>query len=213
MNPGVYCVSGSITVVAGATLSGPSGKVQIVLGDQTITLTGNSILDFVDLEIYSNNGNLIVTGGGGSSPGGILRADRLRYFSTGTGTVDLAGGAELTSGNAYFYFHQGNIRWNGGTVLNLHGPPQGDTFGGLLIHKPWDNHTDVTLNGGSNINLTGTFMVPGSHVLINGDASFDLHSQIIGSTFTVAGTSLVNIFYEPSENYSPPNSPLIQLTK
>lgn len=213
MNPGVYCVSGSITVVGGATLSGPSGKVQIVLGDQSMTLSGKSLADFVDLEIYSNNGSLLVTGGNPANPGGALRADRLRFFSTGSGTVDLGGQAEITSGNAYFYLDQGNIRWNGGSVLNLHGPPQGDTFGGLLIHKPFDNHEDIILNGGSNIDLTGTFMVPGSHVRINGDANFDLHSQIIGSTFTVAGSAQVDIFYDPNENYSPPNSPVIQLTK
>jgi Flp pilus assembly protein TadG len=211
MNPGVYCVSGGI-IVAGGTLSGPGGRVQIVLGDPGIILSGNgSNLDFTDLEIYSNNGNITIAGAGSS--GGIVRAARLRYFSTGAGTVDLGGGAELTSGNAYFYFHRGNIRWNGNSILNLHGPPQGDPFGGLLFHKPWDNHEEVVLNGGSSINLTGTFMVPGSHVTINGNAAFELHSQIIGSTFTVAGSAQVDIFYDPSENYGPPNSPMIQLTK
>lgn len=210
MAPGVYCV-GSINIVGGGSLTGPSGSVQIVLTSGGITVTGGSSMNFADLEIYSANGNVTIAGAGNS--GGILHADRLRYFSTGTGTIDLGGGAELTSPNAYFYFQSGNIVWNGNSILTLHGPPQGDPYGGLLIHKPWDNHQEVLLNGGANIDLTGTFMVPGSPVRINGDANFDLHSQIVGSTFKVAGTSTVNIFYDPSENYSPPNSPMIQLTQ
>jgi hypothetical protein len=206
MDPGVYCFTGDIIVTSGASLTG-TGGVQIVLQDQDIILVGGGIMDFTDLEIYANNGSVTVTAGS------AFRADRLRYFSSGTGTVKVDGNAEITSGNAYFYLEQGDIIWNGQATVNLHGPAQGDTYGGLLVHKPWANATPLNLNGGSNINLTGTFMAPGSPVIYNGGTTFVLHSQIIGSTFTVNGQGQLDIFYDPNENYSPPNSPMIQLTK
>jgi len=207
MDPGIYCVSGS--VIISGPLNGPAtGRVQIVLQDQGITLTGSgATMDFSDLEIYGNNASVTLGGHSG------MYADRLRYFSTGTGTFNVQGNAELTSSDAYFYLDGGNIDWNGDALLTLHGPPQGDPFGGLLIHKPWDNTSSVVLNGGTNTNLTGTFMVPGSPVTINGSTAFELHSQIIGSEFNVSGSAGIDIFYDPSENYTLPNSPTIQLTK
>lgn len=207
MDPGVYCLTGGLTIVSGAILSGPAGKVQIVLQDQGIVVTAGGIMDFADLEIYSNNGGFTTTGGA------AVYADRLRYFSTGAGTVQVNGGTQLISNNAYFYLHQGDIILNGQATITLHGPPQGDPFGGLLVHKPYSNTIPLSLNGGSNINLTGTFMAPGSPVSYNGGNNFVLHSQIIGSTFSINGQAQLEIFYDPSENYSPPNSPLIQLTK
>lgn len=208
MNPGVYCFTGGLTLVSGAILSGSGGTVQMVFQDQGITVAANSTMDFTDLEIYSNNGGFTL-----ASAGSIVHADRLRYFSTGAGTVQVNGNAELISNNAYFYLHQGDIILNGNAIITLHGPPQGDTFGGLLVHKPFSNTLPLSLNGGSNINLTGTFMAPGSDVIYNGGSNFILHSQIIGSTFSINGQAQLEIYYDPSENYSPPNSPVIQLTK
>jgi len=204
MEPGVYCV-GSFSV--SGTLSAPNGKVQIVLQSGDITLTGGAVMNFADLEIYSTNAGVTMVGHSS------IQAARLRYFSTGGGLFTIVGNGELTSGDAYFYFQQGNIDWSGDATLNLHGPPQGDPFGGLLIHKPLGNTTSVLLNGGTNTNLTGTFMVPGSHVRLIGNPGFELHSQLIGSTFEIGGSATVDIFYDPSENYQPPNSPTIQLTK
>jgi hypothetical protein len=208
MSPGVYCFTGGLTLVSGATLSGSGGAVQMVFQDQGINVTANSTMDFSDLEIYSNNGGFTLT-----SAGSTVHADRLRYYSTGAGTVQVNGNAELNSSNAYFYLHQGDIIMNGNAIITLHGPPQGDTFGGLLVHKPYSNTVPLSLNGGSNINLTGTFMAPGSDIRYNGGNNFVLHSQIIGSTFSINGQAELEIFYDPTENYSPPNSPLIQLTK
>ncbi len=201
MNPGVYCIGGSFNLNSGATLSGPNGRVQLVLQSQSILLNGGTTIDFNDLEIYGNNASFTLNGGA------IFRADRLRYFSTGSGNFVVNGNSEVTSGNAYFYLHQGNITWNGNSILNLHAPPQGDPFGGLLIHKPFSNTSGITLNGGSDIHLTGTFMVPGSPVLFNGGVNFELHSQIIGYTFTVNGNTDADIYFVASENYAPPTPP------
>jgi hypothetical protein len=204
MEPGVYCVSGNFQVLS--ALNGPANdRVRIVLQNQSLTVNGT--MDFDDLEIYGHDGGFKVSG--------ALRADRLRFFSTGTGNVDVIGSGELTSGNAYFYLHQGDIGWAGGSNINLHGPPQDDPFGigGLLVHKPWENKVPLHITGGSNINITGTFMAPGSEVVFDGGTTFELHSQIIASQFRTVGTTKVDIWYDPSENYTPPDSPTIEFTK
>ena len=43
-NPGVYCVSGNFNLNGGATLSGPNGRVQLVLQNQSINLNGGTSL-------------------------------------------------------------------------------------------------------------------------------------------------------------------------
>jgi len=177
--------------------------------DQNIVMNGGSVINFNDLEIYGRNASFLLNGNA------IFRATRLRLFLTGTGTFTVNGGSELTSSNAYIYLAKGSLVWNGSSILNLHTPPQGDPFGGLLIHMPWGNTTSTILNGGSNIHLTGTFMAPQSAVTYNGSVNFQLHSQIIASTFLVNGGAQVDIYYVASENYQPPatSSPCIELTK
>ena len=203
--PGVYCLD-SLTMLNGATLSGPSGTVQIVLGNGGMNITGG-IANFADLEIYSDNGSVLI------GAQAVFTANRLRFYSSGAGSFNVQAGGQLTSPDAYFYFHSGNIDWNGQAHINLHGPAQGDTYGGLLIYKPWDNTSPITLNGGTDIHLTGTFLVPNSPLTLNGGTGLELHSQLIASTFKINGSANVDIYYLPSENYSPPNSPTIQLTK
>jgi hypothetical protein len=191
------------------------GRVRFVLQDQNIVLNGGGTIDFNDLEIYGRNASFILNGGA------IFRADRMRMFSTGNGTFTVNGNAELTSGDAYFYLHRGYLVWNGNSILTLHGPAQGDPFAGLLIHMPWGNTNNTILNGGSDIHLTGTFMVPQSPVTFNGGVDFELHSQIIGYTYIVNGNADVDIYFVASENYQPPSSgepsesesPTIELTK
>jgi hypothetical protein len=208
-NPGVYCISGNFNLNGNATLSGPTGKVQFVLQDQNITLNGGAAIEFNDLEIYGRNATFTLNGGA------VFRANRLRFFSTGTGNMIVNGNAELTSGDAYFYLHRGNLVWNGNSILTLRAPMQGDPFGGLLVHKPWENNQRVTLNGGSDIHLTGTFLVPGSPVTFNGGVDFELHSQIIGYDYIVNGNADVHIYFIPGENYQVPivSSPTIEFTK
>jgi hypothetical protein len=208
MSPGVYCFTSGLILLSGGSLSDTGGKVQIVLQDQNLSVLANSLMDFSDLEIYSTNGSFSI-----STAQSVVHADRLRYFSTGAGNFQVNANAELISNNAYFYLQQGDIQLNGNATITLQGPPQGDTFGGLLVHKPYTNIVPLNLNGGSNISLTGTFMAPGSDIQYNGGNTFVLHSQIIGSTFKINGQAQLEIYYDPSQNYSPPSSPLIQLTK
>lgn len=210
--PGVYCVSGNFNLNGNARMQDSGGRVHFVLG-QSINLNSGGIFDFSDLEIYSKDANFTMNGGA------IFRADRLRLFFTGSGNFQVNGNAELTSTNMYAYLKGGNLTWNGNSILTLEAPPQDDEdgFGGLLLHKPWSNTSQVTLNGGSDIYLEGTFMVPHCPVTFNGGVDFELHSQIIGYEYIVNGNADVDIYFVPSENYQwpggPAQDPSIELTK
>jgi hypothetical protein len=209
-NAGVYCISGNFNLNGNSTMKDAgNGRVVFVLQDQNIVLNGGSTIDFNDLEIYGHNASFLLNGNA------VFNADRMRMFSTGNGTFTVNGGSTLSSSNAYFYLYRGNIVWNGSSILNLHAPPQGDPFGGLLIHMPWGNTNNVIINGGSNIHITGTFLVPQCPVTYNGGSNFELHSQIIGYSYIVNGNTDVDIYFVASENYQPPDvdTPTIELTE
>jgi len=209
MSPGVYCIGGSFVLNSNGALQGPSGRVQIVMQTQSLVLNGTGGLNFNNLEIYSSgNSDFTLNSGVG------INATRLRYFATGSGTFNIKSNASVTSSDAYFYLENGNIIWDGDSTIDLKAPTTG-TFAGLLIYKPWDNPKPVTINGGANIHLTGTVLVPSSPVTFNSDTHFEVHSQIIASTFLMDSDSDINIHYVPSENFGAPGgaNPTIQLTK
>jgi len=203
LSPGVYCVTGSVNISGTVT---STGKVQIVMPNGNLSFGSDQ--SFSDLEIYTVDGDITL-----NSNGDILSADRLRVFSTGNTDFRVNGKGIVDSDNAYFYLANGDINWNGQADIDLHAPPAGDQFGGLLIYKPLTNTTSTTINGGADVDLTGTFLSPGAHVTINGNADFVLHSQFIASTFKIAGNGEVEIYYDPDENYPWPDDTTIELSQ
>jgi hypothetical protein len=175
-------------------------------GSSTLNMSGSDNT-FDDLELYVANGDVKVDTSGGS-----LTATRLRFFASGTGDYIQQNGY-VTSGNAYFYTQGGNFILNSQAILNLHAPPANDTFGGLLFHKPWGNTIAFDLNGGTNSTLYGTILMPTSEVKLNGGSNMEVHGQIIASTFIINGGNLADVYYDPQDNYNPPNDPTIELTK
>ena len=147
-----------------------SGAIKIVLGNNSLNINNNATFD--DVEIYEQNGTLSIKG--------AFIANRLRFFATGTGGMDVNAQGSLTSPNAYLYSYHGLITWNAQSKMNLHTPGQGDTFAGLLIHMPWGNTNAFILNGGSTSKLTGTILIPTSDVTYNGNSGFEVHGQVIG---------------------------------
>jgi len=212
MDSGTYCFRSGFNVTGTSTLSGPAGTVTIVMEDSGTSFNlGNSNFTFNDLEIFTIDGSFQVNGTG------VLTANRLRFYSSGSGTFTINGNGGVSSDNAYIYLHRGYPSWNGGSIVDLHAAPQGDPegVGGLMIHMPWENTSDVTINGGSTIDIVGTFLMPHSRVTFNGGTNFELHSQVIGYEYIVNGGGAIDIYYIAQENYQPPNlgNPAIQLTK
>jgi Flp pilus assembly protein TadG len=210
MLPGNYCFSGGFTLNGHNTLTATSGKVALVMGNQSFIVNSDSQLNFSDLEIYTNNGNWTI-----NSCSITVTASRLRFYSTGSGQF-IVNSASVSSDDAFFYLQGGQITWNSDSTLNLHAPPQGDPFGGLLIYMPWSNTSSTIINSGSDIDITGTILTPHSDITFNGGSicgcTLAHHSQIIGYTFIVNDRRLT-VEYDAAENFGASGASAVELIK
>ena len=209
LNPGTYCLGG-LTLNGSGVISMPSGQVNLVISSNSITLNSGVTLNANNLEIYATTGNWLLNGGA------TMNATRLRFYSSGSSSFTVNGNATLTSSNAHIRLTSGAPVWNGNSTITLTAPPTGDPLAGLLFYMPWSNTSPVIINGGSNVTITGTMLMPHSAVTANGGASFNaLHSQIIGYSFLFNGGGNFDVNYNPNENYgsSPSVSSTIELIK
>jgi hypothetical protein len=107
----------------------------------------------------------------------------------------------------------GDVTWNG-TVAQVLNAPTSGVYKGLLIYIPESNGSQLQINGTSGSELTGSIIAPGSEVQISGvSGSSGYNTQIVGEYITLNGASNTVINYDQSAQYSPPASPMIELTK
>lgn len=203
--PGTYCfINGaSVRPIGGKSVQG-TGEVRFVMPAGSVVDLKGSANNFDNLEIYADNSDFTLNGN--------FTANRFRFFGINNSTFNVQGGS-FTSGDAYIYSQKGEVDIDAQAVVNMHAPPQGDTFGGILIYMPWENPNDFILNGGSNSTWYGTVLVPHADVTYNGDAGFELYGQVIGYTFKINGGGHSDIYFDSSVTYAPPNDPTIEFTK
>ncbi|MBK9927675.1 MAG: Tad domain-containing protein [Anaerolineales bacterium] len=199
---GTYCFEGGLNLNGQANLTG-TGSNKVVLGGNSLNLTG-SANTFSDLEVYVTTGTFRTTG--------TLTSPRFRFYSSGAGNFTMQNGV-FTSTDTYIYNKSGTIDINSQSKVNIHAPASPDPYAGLLFHMPWGNTSAFNLNGGTSDKWYGTVMAPSSDVTYNGGSGFELHGQVIANTFKVNGSTNVDIWYNPADNYNPPNNPTIELTK
>lgn len=129
------------------------------------------------------------------------------------GDFVMTGKQKLTGNGVLIYMKRGQLRWSGGSVLNLSAPHAGK-LSGLLIYQPMDNKNQVILNAAEDSSLQGTIFAPGALVHIKGnDSTFGFHGQIIGYTIEADGQSNVIIKYVQDQNYLALTVPEVQLVK
>lgn len=205
--PGVYCLNGNLNLNGSATFTS-TGRVIFVTQDQNITFNGGTILNIPDIEIYTRNGTWTLNGSNTFTP------NRIRFYASGSGQWIVNGGSTVKANDAFFYLTKGYITWNGSSNIDLHGPPPGDPFAGLLVYMPLGNTSNVIFNGGSNIKLTGTYLAPDAPMTINGSVNTNaIHSQIVVSTMIVNGGSTVDVTFNANENAGVPQPTVIELAQ
>jgi len=118
-----------------------------------------------------------------------------------------------TGSNVLLYMINEGVTWNGGATINLDGPDTGE-FAGLLLYLPITNDSDISINGNSDSNFTGTILAPASAIDVAGTGSTDgLRSQVIGYTVKLTGSSATNVNYSDEENYDITIPSSIELAK
>jgi hypothetical protein len=199
--PGVYCVNGAFNINGSATVSS-SGRIYLVLGSQSFTVNGGVVFNFNDLEVYTTTGSFTINGSANYNP------THFRFYSTGSGNFTLNGGSTFTCPDAFFYMKSGYPTLNGSSTITLHSPPDGDPYAGLLFYMPYSTNTNsVTINGGSNISLTGTFLAPNCPITLNGSVGMkSIKSQIIGKNFIINGGTTLTLDFNADDNFGVPGS-------
>jgi len=120
---------------------------------------------------------------------------------------------DIEGHNVILKVQDGDVKFSGTANIVLDAPNSGD-HQGLLLYVPMDNKNKVVLNGGAGSIIKGTILAPASEVHINGnDSSSGFHSQIIGYTIDVNGTSNVVIIYNDEQNYNTLTMPEVQLSE
>jgi Flp pilus assembly protein TadG len=130
---------------------------------------------------------------------------------------------QLDGHDIVIYMVDGGVTWNGGSSLALDAPG-GDAndcdanagpFKGLLMYVDKNNHSAITINGGTNTVLTGTILAPGADCTLagGGTVSAPLQMQLVCGNVKLTGNSGTYINYDPCVAFEPPTMPLIQLAK
>lgn len=149
------------------------------------------------------------------SPAGVLKLHRGVYclqngmVLTGNWTItsDLDGdGHDSDTEGVFFYVQGGDVKFNGGSNINLHAIDS--TAGGFpsqlmkyLVYIPPSNHAEIEITGNNGSTFTGMILAPTSSIdLIGNGNAFELHTQIIGYNTRISGSGTIDITYDPDDN-------------
>lgn len=144
-------------------------------------------------------------------PNGVQYLDPGMYCVNGD--FRLNGGDTLTGSDVVIVMLSGGVTWNGNSSANLRAPTNGP-FKGLLLYQPPSNTSTMTINGNSDMHLTGTILAPSALVRLLGTGAVDgFQSQVVGYTVEFGGTSDGIIRYNDQQNYLALTKPVLELTK
>lgn len=107
----------------------------------------------------------------------------------------------------------GGVRMNGNAYISLKGRTQGE-YEGLLMYMVQSHMQQITINGNSASEFSGTILAPRSHITINGTGkSGNFVTQIIADTVTLSGDSDLFIEYNENKIYHATTLARIELAK
>ena len=182
-SPGNYCFGGNLKL---------NGTSHIIANDVNFLITGGEFTTNGSTELTCNNMLVHINGGSG-----------MRFNGNST----------VYCNNVTFFASTGSIEWSGNSGIRLFAPKGGE-YKNVLIYMPFENTSELKIVGNSANELTGSIIAVHSDIKISGNSgTTGLHSQIIGYTVTLAGSSNTVINYTPDEQVVFPNPSAIQLTK
>ncbi|MCB9767973.1 MAG: hypothetical protein H6751_07490 [Candidatus Omnitrophica bacterium] len=118
----------------------------------------------------------VVSGATLTLPGGTQDNPKVYYLSSS----NLGGNSNLIVDGHVVIFTDGNLDWNGGTVVNNggSGPPER-----LMIYSSGTLDTDITINGGAG--YAGVIYAPDAHITLTGGG--DIYGAAVGGKVDVSG--------------------------
>jgi hypothetical protein len=175
---------------------------------------GNNVSLGGTADIIANSVRFLITGGEFTTNGSSTLAcnDMLVHIKGGSG-MRFNGNSTIFCNSVTFFATTGTVSWSGNSGIRMYAPEGGD-YENLLIYMPYGNSSDLSINGNSSNELKGSIIGVSAPITISGNSgTTGLHSQIIGYTVDLAGSSNTVINYVPDEQYRQPDPSAIQLTK
>jgi hypothetical protein len=163
-----------------------------------------------DTTIYPGNYSEITV----NNPAAIVNMDPGMYCVDGNKGFTGTGGVVNGTG-VMIVMIDGPFDLGGGTVVNLSAETtpntlldaQGYDWKGMLLFVYPSNPDDITINGDTGTNYTGTIFAPNSLITLNGNGTtMGVSAQMIGNKIKVTGTADINITYNEGDNYKLPHA-------
>lgn len=149
-----------------------------------------------------------------NNPGAVVNMDPGMYCVDGhkgfTGTGGVVNGTDVM-----IVMIDGPFDLGGGTVVNLSAEDTPNTliddagydWKGMLLFVHPSNPDDITINGDTGTNYTGTIFAPNALITLNGNGTtMGVSAQMIGNEIKVTGTANINITYNEGDNYKLPHA-------
>jgi hypothetical protein len=215
--PSITCSGNG--VVSGTTY-GPGNYNSIVVNGGNVTfLPGNYCFNGTvsingNTNVTANNVNFRINSGGFSINGNsTFTCSNMLVYGVGGSGMAFNGNGSNSCTHVTFYMAAGSVSWNGNVANTFTAPASGD-YAGLLIYMPYGNNSSLAINGNSGNQLTGSIIALSAPITLNGNSgSSGMDTQVIGYTIAASGNSNTVINYNAANQYNPPDSPSIQLTK
>jgi hypothetical protein len=124
-------------------------------------------------------------------------------------------GGEVNGTDIMIVMEDGPFDLGGNTAVNLFAEDDPDSlldaagydWEGMLLFVPPSNTHDITINGDTGTNYSGTIFAPGSLITLNGNGTtMGVSAQMIGHQIKVTGTADINITYNQGDNYKLPHA-------
>lgn len=180
-----------------------------------------------DCSHLPDNGSLKINGAGATTitpgryseitinnPGAIVNMDPGMYCVDGhkgfTGTGGVVNGTDVM-----IVMMDGPFDLGGSTVVNLSAEDTPNTlldaggydWKGMLLFVHPSNPDDITINGDTGTNYTGTIFAPNSLITLNGNGTtMGVNAQMIAYQIKVTGTADITIVYNEGDNYYLPHA-------
>jgi len=121
------------------------------------------------------------------------------------GNFNVTSGASVTGTGVTLYFKSGTLAETSGATINLSAPTSG-SYSGILVFEDRSNSTQMNVNSGASLTLTGALYLPDANLTITSGATINnVYSILVADSITVtSGASIsLNANYSGLSNGSP----------
>jgi Flp pilus assembly protein TadG len=135
---------------------------------------------------------------------------------SGQGNLVMDPGIYYMDGGGFSFTGQGNLFASGVMIFNaptssshkvdisgtgsiLMSPPTSGIYQGLTLFQDRESANELSVSGGGNMHITGTFYAAGALMKVSGGGDSKVGSQYISRFLTITGNGGLRIDYDPSQ--------------